>query len=291
MQNRRARITLIIMLPLFSWQSLLAKGFRDYFPLQVQNIWQYRYEETKSIYAVPDSVFATVVIDDKSYYAWGDKRAYPVYIHQDEEGRIYRRLGDKDLLWFDFSKNDGEQYTWSPHGEEAQSIVTVRKNRTVMTYAGLYDNCIEFFFDDPAVFDDEQCYVFAPHIGIVKKQFAWVTMLLVSAQLERKNVTRVKQTTASVVSGHALHQNYPNPFNAATFIKFALPAETSVTLDLYNVHGAKVRTLASGRQTPGEYIVWWDGADDDGRPLPSGIYAYRLMTDNFADTKRLVLLR
>ncbi|MBN1466676.1 DUF3160 domain-containing protein [candidate division KSB1 bacterium] len=89
----------------------------------------------------------------------------------------------------------------------------------------------------------------------------------------------------------ALRQNYPNPFNATTFIKFALPIETTVALDIYNIHGNKVRTLVASRQAPGEYIVRWDGADDDGKPLPSGICTYRLLTDAFADMKRLVLLR
>ncbi|MBN1560263.1 T9SS type A sorting domain-containing protein [candidate division KSB1 bacterium] len=291
MKNACAGITLMMMMMLLSPQSLIADDYKHYFPLQLQNNWQYRYETTESIYALPDSIFDMVKYHGKLYYAWGDKREYPIYIHQDEQGRIYRRLGNQDLLWFDFTIDDGEQYTYSPDGKDGQMNVTVRKNRSLMTYAGQFDNCIEFFFDDPAVFADEQWYGFAPNIGIVKKQFAWVRMLLVSAQLERKTVTRVKATTANPVAGHALYQNYPNPFNATTFIKFALPTETSVTLDIYNIHGTKVRTLVSGRQAPGEYIVRWDGADNDSKLLQSGIYTYRLLTDEFTEMKRLVLLR
>ena len=269
---------------------LSAKDYRSYFPLQVGNNWQYRYEETKTIYALPDSVFGVESFAPRRYYRWGDNKEFPFYIHQDEQGRIFRRINGKDVLWFDFTKNHGEQYTYSPD-DDINFTVTVRKNQIVTTYAGQYKNCIEFFFDVPESFDEEQCYVFAPEVGIVKKQFAWVSMLLVSAQIDRKYIARLKETKTNIVSGFTLAQNYPNPFNATTFIKFALPRETSVMLDIYDVRGGKVRSLVATRQLPGEYSVMWDGTDDAGSAVPSGIYTYRLRTDAFIDVKRMVLLR
>ena len=291
MKCRCATIMIILILQIFSWHMLFAQNYYHYFPLQTQNNWQYRYEEAESIYALPDSVFGTTTINDTLYSAWGDKKEHPILLHQDKKGRIYRRLADKHLLWFDFTQSNGAQYIWAPHGADNQFIVTVRKNISITTYAGKYDDCIEFFFDDPDSFDDEQWYVFAPNVGIVKKQFASVTCLLASAHVDGKTITRVKQTTTNIVSGYRLCQNYPNPFNSATFIKFALPSETSLRLDIYNVRGHKVRSLVSSRQSPGEYIVMWDGTDDFSKPLQSGIYTYQLLADDFLDVKRLVLLR
>lgn len=268
-----------------------AADYRHYFPLQTENNWHYRIEETETIYTLPDSIFGMIHIDGRTYYKWGDSEVYPLYIRQDKSGRIYRRIQNSDKLWFDFTKNHGEHYTWSPDGEQLEFVVTVRKNVSVFTYAGSFDNCIEFYFDNPETIDDEFSYVFAPDVGIVRKQFSRKNMLLVKAQVDRQFITRVKQTKPKVVSGYSLSQNYPNPFNPTTFIRFALPSATFVTLDIFDIRGAKVRTLVAASQMPGDYITMWDGTDDAGQLVNSGIYTYRLATDDFTDVKRMVLLR
>jgi hypothetical protein len=93
-----------------------------------------------------------------------------------------------------------------------------------------------------------------------------------------------------------LSQNYPNPFgrspfNPRTTIRFELPQATLVTLAVYNTLGQEVRRLAHGRRQAGYYTVVWDGRDNDGRPLPSGIYHYRLQAGDFIATKKLVLAK
>ena len=88
-----------------------------------------------------------------------------------------------------------------------------------------------------------------------------------------------------------LRQNYPNPFNSATAIPFSLPQSGQVELAVYNLAGQKVVTLASGRREAGTHVVRWDSAADDGRPLASGVYLYRLKTGERTATRRLLLLR
>lgn len=290
MHNIRTLNLTMTLLNILLLQLLRAEDFRHYWPLQIGNNWNYRYETTKTIYALPDSVFASITLNGDRYYHWGDNREYPITIRQDERGRIYHRRSGEDVLWFDFTRKNGEQYSWWGGGF-TEYIVSVYKNRTLMTYAGQFDNCIEFFFDDPATQGEERSYVFAPDIGIVKKQVALLNQLLVSAQVDRKAVVRVKRTKTNIVTGYSLSQNYPNPFNATTFIKFALPQASSVFLDIFNIRGNKIRSLVAGQQSPGEYIVLWDGMDDAGQIVSNGIYTYRLLTDDFVDIKRLVLLR
>jgi hypothetical protein len=96
---------------------------------------------------------------------------------------------------------------------------------------------------------------------------------------------------SSVPKDFELHQNYPNPFNNETVIKFNLRRSTEVGLAIYNILGQKVRTLVVGRLNAGSQTFSWDGTDDKGNDLSSGIYFYQLIAGEVSQTKRLVLLK
>jgi hypothetical protein len=84
----------------------------------------------------------------------------------------------------------------------------------------------------------------------------------------------------------SLQQNYPNPFNPTTNIKFTLPKESSVTLKVYDMLGSEVRTVVDGYHKAGSYNIYFDAAN-----LSSGIYFYTLKTNEFADTKKMILVK
>ena len=88
-----------------------------------------------------------------------------------------------------------------------------------------------------------------------------------------------------------LSQNYPNPFNPRTHIIYQLPQADHVTLTVYNVRGQAVCRLADGPQGAGEHEVTWQGQDDAGRAVASGIYFYQLVTGEFVETKKMLLLK
>jgi len=99
---------------------------------------------------------------------------------------------------------------------------------------------------------------------------------------------------ASLPSSFTLDQNYPNPFNSATVIRFALPTAANVDLAIFNLAGQQVATLVQGMREAGAYTLRWDGLDDDGRELASGVYLYRLQIANNGqevETRKLLLLR
>jgi flagellar hook assembly protein FlgD len=90
----------------------------------------------------------------------------------------------------------------------------------------------------------------------------------------------------------ALHTNYPNPFNPETTIEFDLPKDASLQLKIYDVTGKLVRTYADGeRWDAGYHSVVWDGKDERGKSLSSGMYFYRMITDEFNQTKQMLLLK
>ncbi len=97
--------------------------------------------------------------------------------------------------------------------------------------------------------------------------------------------------TATLPQTFTLSQNFPNPFNSGTVIRFALPTSEHVRLTLYNLAGQKVATLADGLRQAGSYTINWDGKDDGGRVLASGIYLYKLQAGTQEGTRKLLLLR
>lgn len=89
----------------------------------------------------------------------------------------------------------------------------------------------------------------------------------------------------------ALMQNYPNPFNPETTIEYRLAQATVVTLEVFNVLGQHIRTLASGPQAAGVYTIVWDGMDQAGLPMSSGVYFCRLQAGDFSSTRSMMLLK
>jgi hypothetical protein len=88
-----------------------------------------------------------------------------------------------------------------------------------------------------------------------------------------------------------LNQNHPNPFNPQTTIDFNLPRSSLMSIDVYNILGENICTLISRRLTPGPHSVVWDGRDANGAEVPSGVYFYRLQTEEFSQTRKMLLLK
>jgi hypothetical protein len=87
----------------------------------------------------------------------------------------------------------------------------------------------------------------------------------------------------------ALAQNYPNPFNPNTSISFSLASSADTSLKIYNLKGQIVATLAEGILEAGNHTIDWDGRDDNGNALSSGIYFYRLQSGQTTLQRKMVL--
>jgi hypothetical protein len=91
--------------------------------------------------------------------------------------------------------------------------------------------------------------------------------------------------------GYALAQNYPNPFNPSTSIAFSIKEAGVVQLSIYNLHGQEVRTLINGQMNTGFHSVNWDGKDERGQIVPSGVYLYKLRVNGFAQTRKMTFMK
>jgi hypothetical protein len=90
---------------------------------------------------------------------------------------------------------------------------------------------------------------------------------------------------------YELEQNYPNPFNPVTSIKYQLPKNGLVELTIYNQLGQSVRMLFSGNQSAGTYQMQWDGKNDKGGNVSTGLYFYRIKAGSFVQMKKMMLIK
>lgn len=101
----------------------------------------------------------------------------------------------------------------------------------------------------------------------------------------------IAKTNPGTPPAFELFQNHPNPFNPETEISYVLPKDTYVNLTIYNILGQKVRTLVDGFETAGRKSVTWDGKDEGGNQVTSGVYFYRICAGDFEKTNRMVMLK
>ena len=101
----------------------------------------------------------------------------------------------------------------------------------------------------------------------------------------------VGEPVNGVPTTFGLSQNYPNPFNPSTSINFAVSQQSFVSLKVFNLLGQEVSTLVSETKGVGLYDIEWNGKDDNGIDVPSGMYLYKMIAGTFVETRKLMLLK
>jgi hypothetical protein len=105
------------------------------------------------------------------------------------------------------------------------------------------------------------------------------------------NILPKEEKQTSIPKDFELSQNIPNPFNPETDISYALPSDCQVKLSIYNVTGQKVRTLVDDHQTAGYKTVHWNGKDEDGKEVASGVYFCKIQAGTFTDARKMILMK
>ena len=103
--------------------------------------------------------------------------------------------------------------------------------------------------------------------------------------------TNVTEEWEALPDGFVLEANFPNPFNAGTTIRFDLAESGSASLRIYDIRGHQVREFLGHFRSTGVHTVSWDGRDEEGKNLASGIYLYRLQSGAQVSTRKMLLLR
>lgn len=90
---------------------------------------------------------------------------------------------------------------------------------------------------------------------------------------------------------YQLYDAFPNPFNPITTITYFLPEISSVRLTIYDLRGYRVKELVNDIKYSGKNLVQWNATNDRGIPVSAGVYLYKIQTENFVDTKKMILLK
>jgi len=115
--------------------------------------------------------------------------------------------------------------------------------------------------------------------------------IIAAVMEDGSEIRSLEAEVRTAASSLALYQNKPNPFNPSTVISFTLPKEEHVRLEIYDIRGRVVRRLFDGVMEAGFKELLWDGRDDSGREVSSGIYFYYLKTEKGVLSRKMVLLR
>lgn len=99
------------------------------------------------------------------------------------------------------------------------------------------------------------------------------------------------EITAGIPNEFRLNQNYPNPFNPETRISYTLPKSTNVVLKIFDINGKQVKTLVEEYQRVGNHATIWDGTDENGFSVSSGVYYYKIKTEYGSQFRRMMFLK
>jgi flagellar hook assembly protein FlgD len=104
-------------------------------------------------------------------------------------------------------------------------------------------------------------------------------------------ITAVDVRESDNSSTFSISSNYPNPFNPSTTIEYSLKVDSKMEIKIYDNLGRLVRSLFKGQSTSGTHFLSWDGRDDNGKQLSSGLYHCQIISDTFSSANKMLLLK
>ncbi len=114
---------------------------------------------------------------------------------------------------------------------------------------------------------------------------------IISFGIKEPQATEVEVDDSALPTEFTMSQNYPNPFNPSTTINYELPRTSEVQLKVFDAIGRVIKNLVSGQQHAGSHQVTWNGTDETGQSVPSGVYFYHITADGFNATRRMMLVK
>lgn len=109
--------------------------------------------------------------------------------------------------------------------------------------------------------------------------------------IESQNFASIVENKPSNISSYQLYQNFPNPFNPSTTITYDIAEAGYVDLAIYDLKGRVVASLVNGNKSAGNYTVKWNGLDDNGQLVPSGVYLYQLQSQNVIESQKMIIIK
>ncbi|MBN2103798.1 cellulase family glycosylhydrolase [bacterium] len=139
-----------------------------------------------------------------------------------------------------------------------------------------------------------QTEICAARTGCGDAQWLWCSGYFDFGMIDMNGDNDTQVQSVRSIAYH-LFQNYPNPFNPKTHIRYEIPEQARVTIEIYNPRGEKIRTLTDKRSAPGMYDILWNATDDQGKRVPGGLYIYRMTAVGsnllFTENRKMLILK
>jgi hypothetical protein len=295
---------------LLSGAEVCAQDPREFLPLRVGNYWEYQYDEFYVYFKeFVRAVGETVMPNGKRYVvlhhrlSTGSSGGYNEYWRVDDSANtyFYEALDTTEVLFDRLGAKVGEwwmswKYVPGRHADSSYMFGMVIDTGHVGTRATKF---IAYNWGAPGPPGSSISWsndYFTEGIGLTYREYeAYSKQELVGAIIDGDTLGVVSfvERGAEIGSPAALKlfQNFPNPFNSDTHIRLQLGQPGIVKLVVYDLLGREVRQLVDEERQSGEYVTVWDGKDDRGQSVSSGIYLYRLTAKDFNFTRKAVLLK
>jgi hypothetical protein len=226
------------------------------------NNYQFRFDPDSRLYAAADGQYIIILDDSVEMDRW---------YHAQLEVRA-AQPGDTSNYWAILrlaDENDQviEQKFVGFDTEVVEGFAPLRIGKAADTTPGTYPPFFKGYFDNILIYNYP------------------------AGQLPLQNISSIDDDQQAVPLVYELYQNYPNPFNPITEIRFTLPKSEKVELVIYDVLGRKVSKLIDASMSSGRHTAIWNGTDDYGNAVASGVYFYRLESKNFTQTKKMILMK
>jgi hypothetical protein len=271
-----------------------------YYPLEVGNKWEYRDRYDNSYQYTVQTFTDSIMSNGFSYvFLCGKRDSVTVYTRYFRQygSRLYKysTFENKEFLWGDFSKKTGDTVSVNYYTNAGDtSVVTVFYMQVVNMFGnerkqwGFYEKYLGSNLDKLIEVTDS--------IGITYEQyieanfFNYLSGAVING-VKYGNITNVRNSKKLDLSDFIRYDNYPNPFNSSTVISLLIPEEENVNVIVFDILGREIKKLFTGRIFNKNLRIIWNGKNDFGQDVPSGIYIYRIEINNNIRIGKMVLMR
>ncbi|MDZ7374577.1 MAG: T9SS type A sorting domain-containing protein [candidate division KSB1 bacterium] len=269
---------------------LPAESFQFLFPLRTGNRWSFRSD-------LEWAVGETVRVDGRNYLSLRRYSVFgPCLVRWEDTGQLYVRDGKREQLWLDFSAEVGGTWTvTSPDSQLLWDVELQSKDDTVSVPAGRFVGCYRFWYHfHGADFDWVEWY--APGVGPVKLRL--LGFALIDHPLESARVCGIELPLPSGSSPSPpspirfqLLPPYPNPGRESLQLFCLAPPAEPLDVGIYDLRGRLIRKLQPRWTQAGRYLLVWDGWNEDGKRVPSGVYLVRARAGEAVAVRKITLVR
>jgi hypothetical protein len=271
------------------------------YPLQGGNLWQYwTYDYLNGqytwLYGWTEKVVGdTTLANGKKYSKITSDQAFgSTHYYRQDSSKVFQLYLGQDSLIYDFSKKMGDTILVRPVGT-GDTLIQVVKDERISNYFGRSAKVWTYYmYFSKITYYEEKDLVDNLGIGYLIREAGdeWFLRGAVIDAITYGVIMSVATISdQQPVDEPFLYPNYPNPFNSETTIRFSIPNEQEIEINVYDVVGRVVRTLLTERLRSGIHTIRWDGRDNGGQSVASGLYVCSIKSQHFVRRHKMLLIK